>query len=412
MEDPSPELKVKASLLYINNEIFKLIQSVTKSPTQETQNEVYKQIQKLDERLNEKQQLVMKIRDREMKKELMESINEAKTKVFNALDLLRESLKSGRIISNAQIATLNDMAFRALKHRANQKKLDDRAMKNQEFYKKNEEHIKHVISDMKFDKLREEHKELIDTIGNCPLSTLDVIECIENSDAMCLGLQIMRSEATISDPTKLVIKDVVPTFLSAESFLDSASFMLSRNPDAHGGMSHEEGKLAEGIGRENISGVLPLYLFKEHWQVARKRAQPVYGFMCTADVMGYAASQFLTIPYLVLNACIKKYEQEPTDMNKRILDIVEHTCIMIILTSKDFENQIKETVADFLKAPMNRLSDTIQSLAVLNAQLHCLVKAKVEDWSIDTYTLKDYFKLNSEETMRRQMKNEEALNRQ
>jgi len=49
-----------------------------------------------------------------------------------------------------------------------------------------------------------------------------------------------------------------------------------------------------------------LYLFKEHWEIARRKAPPVYGFICTLDVMGYASSQYFTVPYLVLLKIIEK----------------------------------------------------------------------------------------------------------
>jgi len=55
-----------------------------------------------------------------------------------------------------------------------------------------------------------------------------------------------------------------------------------------------------GIGRENITGVLPLYLFKEHWNIARRRSPPIYGLMCTLDVMGFQAAQQFAIPFKVL----------------------------------------------------------------------------------------------------------------
>ena len=114
---------------------------------------------------------------------------------------------------------------------------------------------------------------------------------MEAGDCMCLGLDVGRSEAAIADPSRLVIKDIIPTFMSADSFLDSAVFSLGRNEEAHGGFTvKNEGKLAQGIGRENITGVLPLYLFPEHWEVARRKAPPILGFMCTLDVMGYASS--------------------------------------------------------------------------------------------------------------------------
>lgn len=69
---------------------------------------------------------------------------------------------------------------------------------------------------------------------------------------------------------------------------------------AHGGFNECSSHLALGIGREDINGIMPLYLFKEHWELCRKKMQPVFGFMCTLDVMGYSAEQVLTVPYLVL----------------------------------------------------------------------------------------------------------------
>lgn len=54
MDDPSAQLKVKASLLHINNELFQSIQAVTKDPSIETQKRVHEQIQSLDKTLNDK----------------------------------------------------------------------------------------------------------------------------------------------------------------------------------------------------------------------------------------------------------------------------------------------------------------------------------------------------------------------
>jgi len=105
---------------------------------------------------------------------------------------------------------------------------------------------------------------------------------------MCLCLDVGRSPAAIADASKLVIKDIVPTFMTADSFVDSAVFNLSKNSDAHGGFKvGNEGNLAMGLGRENITGIMPLYLFPEHWEIAKRKCGPVYGFICTLDVMGY-----------------------------------------------------------------------------------------------------------------------------
>lgn len=45
----------------------------------------------------------------------------------------------------------------------------------------------------------------------------------------------------------------------------------------------------KGLGNERINAVIPLYLFKEHWAIAKRKIQPIYGFVCTLDVMGYSS---------------------------------------------------------------------------------------------------------------------------
>ena len=148
------------------------------------------------------------------------------------------------------------------------------------------------------------------------MSQCNVVELMENKDCMCIGLSIARSQATISDPTKLVIKEVYPVYMSLDSFLESSIFNLKMNQDAAGGFDlKEEGKLAVGAGRENISGVIPLYLFREHWELAKRKVQSLFGFMCTLEPLGYAASQFFTIPYLVLNKAIKTNIENPSESN-------------------------------------------------------------------------------------------------
>jgi len=75
------------------------------------------------------------------------------------------------------------------------------------------------------------------------------------------------------------------------SFLQSASFNLKNNENAHGGFNPklDIGELAKGIGREKITGIMPLYLFNEHWSIAKRIIQPVFGLMCTLDTMGYTS---------------------------------------------------------------------------------------------------------------------------
>lgn len=98
---------------------------------------------------------------------------------------------------------------------------------------------------MDFKSLRKTHKKYVDLIGTDPLSCLDVIETMENGDCMCVGLEVTRPESAIVDPTKLVINKVIPTFISADSFIDSSIFNIKGDQNSLGGfLKSQKGKLA------------------------------------------------------------------------------------------------------------------------------------------------------------------------
>ena len=42
---------------------------------------------------------------------------------------------------------------------------------------------------------------------------------MREGDCMCIGLKITRPEAAIADASKLIIEDIFPTYLSADSYL-------------------------------------------------------------------------------------------------------------------------------------------------------------------------------------------------
>lgn len=189
--------------------------------------------------------------------------------------------------------------------------------------------------------MKEEHKNLINELGTCTMSTCNVVEALEDGDCFGLSLDIARSEAAVTDPSKLQIKRVIPTFMQGESFLDSAAYHIGQDNNAHGGFDKKaQGNLAQGAGRETVTGVLPLYLFKEHWQIAQKRAPPIYGLMCTADVMGFAPAQTFTIPFLVLQTCIQNELSDPSEANKRLTRLVLETCVHMVKSNEEFRMKI------------------------------------------------------------------------
>lgn len=107
------------------------------------------------------------------------------------------------------------------------------------------------------------------------------------------------------DPSRLVVRAIAPTRISADSFMAALRFSLGgRDPQqVHGGFgsgyaSQEEDDgdgrpapcVVTGEGREAITGALPLWLCKEHWAVAALLARPLLGWMTTLSPLVGAAT--------------------------------------------------------------------------------------------------------------------------
>ena len=112
------------------------------------------------------------------------------------------------------------MAYRAVQKRGLNKKLDERALKNKDFYNKLDQQVESIIKKFNFEELKKQHKDISEFIGQCPLSLNDCFEALQNGTCMCIGLEVERSEACIADPSLLKIKQIIPTFFSGESYQD------------------------------------------------------------------------------------------------------------------------------------------------------------------------------------------------
>ena len=173
-------------------------------------------------------------------------------------------------ITNERLARLNDVAYRSVRKAGLQKMLDQRAIDNKDKFAQMEENMRKYISGLDFGTLAKTHAALLDEVGNCHLSCLNALECLEQEDCLCLALSISRSEAAIADPTQIRIKEIIPAFISINSFLDFAEFSINAGTADVSFDPKNTGEFAQGISRESITGVLPLFLFTEHWEVARR----------------------------------------------------------------------------------------------------------------------------------------------
>ena len=414
VENPSPQALAVAQVRLINRLIFDTIQEIQQAKRPRTNQEVYEYVKSLDQELDAHGELAFKVKDRDARKDILLEIQQCKEKTFNTLEVLRGT--QGKI-PNAQIAKLNDLAYKAVRKRGNQKKLDERAIKNDAFYKKINKQLKECVKQFDMGALKTQHTALAEVVGNCPLSCNDLFEAIEMGDCMCVGLDVSRSEACIADPTRLVIRDIIPTFMTADSFLDSAVFSLRKNEEAHGGFggasaADKASGLAQGLGREKITGVMPLYLFKEHWEIARRKSPPIYGFLCTLDIMGYASSQYFTVPFLVLLKALEKAKEEPTQINVAVRDMVLQTCKIIFMGNEEFRKNTIKMIVDFYQGAEYRTADIVPSIPLLIAQLYTLLQCDnysqylLDVIPLNAEQLRVIFRYAFEEQLRRAIKND------
>jgi len=72
---------------------------------------------------------------------------------------------------------------------------------------------------------------------------------------------------------------------------------------------------------------MPLYLFKEHYVIAREKMKRIFGFLCTLDPLGFTESQLFIVPFLVLHKAFIDHMNDPTNQKKiQILRLLLDTC--------------------------------------------------------------------------------------
>ena len=91
--------------------------------------------------------------------------------------------------------------------------------------------------------------------------------------------------------------------------------------------------------------------------------------MCTLDPLGYAYSQYLALPFLVLDRAIEQMIENPSEAHKQALDLVQDTCTKMILHNQSLKEEVLEKAIAFVAAPENRTVDVVPAPRVLLMQL-------------------------------------------
>mmetsp|Transcript_42755 Transcript_42755/g.50107 ORF Transcript_42755/g.50107 Transcript_42755/m.50107 type:complete len:481 (-) Transcript_42755:1748-3190(-) len=164
--------KLKTEISIIGQILFDSVQCVvgSKSLGAAEGKQIYEKLQALDARVSEMIEEGFKIKNRGQRKQLIQSCQAFKDKCFSVIETLRDVVINNQTMDITRIAKLNDLAYKAIRSKGLKKRLDERALKNEEYYKTLDKQIQDMVATFDFAQIAEKHQDIIDTVGDCPLT--------------------------------------------------------------------------------------------------------------------------------------------------------------------------------------------------------------------------------------------------
>ncbi|KAG0347481.1 hypothetical protein BG005_000130 [Podila minutissima] len=306
----------------------------------------------------------------------MEACQRTKSLLQSFLSLKADAHKQGTI-SNTSLATFNSLAYGGITEAKLKAKLDSRAGKNTALFADIDTKVAEIVAQMDFAKMEAEVSEDTKRELSCAFSTNSYIEALQDGDCLCMTLDVTRSAATIADASQLQIKSIFPTYLTSSMFTMALGHALSSDhpENVHGGFRQDtNASIAPGLAHENITAVMPIFINKEHWEVAKLRMKPILGYVVTLDATGYTYSQSTTVPFLVLAKAIED-SFPTTEFKQRQFQLILDTCDAIYQSSRSLRETTKTMVKDFCASHVNRTVDVVTNNFIFLGHVLCALRA-------------------------------------
>jgi hypothetical protein len=150
-----------------------------------------------------------------------------------------------------------------------------------------------------------------DNAPKCYVTLNNWPELVAAGDCMCISGFMARSETAIVAPHLIKFIDIYPVAncMSFGTFQDTLMVQLKDNTNHEdqvtGGFkfqvnhNHTEGVLT-ALHDQMINFVMPLYICKKHWKIAKLYIDRNFGWMATLDWAGADFLQIKTIPFVML----------------------------------------------------------------------------------------------------------------
>ncbi|CAG8604767.1 17967_t:CDS:2 [Acaulospora morrowiae] len=403
-DDPGSALMV---IPFIEIEVTRLSNEVINDNSeQETKRQRFNEILELANKYDDKVNVIVQnaFRTRSVKRrDIIQQCMTVKSTINSFKTILSEALKG--TLTNEKIANFNNIAYKNITKQRLKGRLNDRAIKNIDKMEDVEKKIEKIVNSLDFDKLESEETEENLLTFSCMISTDNYIEAMKEGECICLTLDVSRSQAAIADPSQVNVKKINQTFLSSGAFLDSVKFALEENApeNVHGGFQFSLfGQSAiQGMARENITGILPLYINEKHWSIAREKMKPIMGYVTTLDMFGYAYSQVTTVPFLVL---AKALSDTSSEFRRRQFKLILDTCNAIYKESKNLREENKQLFEKYMESPLNRTIDVVPNNLVYLGHLLCALRCgDVTPQDLESWLKNRLIEYLMEETIRRKL---------
>ncbi len=347
-----------------------------------------------------------------------EEIREYLKSISDYINILFELINSAykNKINNEIIAKVNSLAYKEIINKKILKRLEKRTSQNVKLLNDINIQIKDHLRNLNFEDLEKKYIETVMDIGDCFLSCNNFIESMKEGDCLCITFNVSRDELTIMKPSSLIINQVFPTIVSANSFLDAIKFSMNASKLNSGGFdpNNKESSIIKGTANENINGCLPIFICKEHWNFAKLLMIPILGWTCTLDPIGYSVDQRRVIPFLLLNKVgiiidDLKTKKERNTFYEKLFENLKLTCIGVFEEDQEkyFDSTLKEmfekvfTVNNYISCPEIGLEEMVASNCIFIPQMAISLGLKWSETPNNSQMKYFFIKIVEEEVRRK-----------
>ena len=309
---------------------------------------------------------IFKIKSQSLKKTLF-AFCEDLTPLMSVIEELLSSAYIAKI-KNEVLAKAIQISHKNIKKKRYVKELKSRITDTVKLFNSQDESLAVISSKLSQsrDVLYEKYKKTAEDL-KCFLTCYDFIEAISDQDCLCITFDVSRTEACIVAPHKIKITSIYPTIISAQSFLSSVKYSLNLNFTEN---SINKEHIIKGIAQESINAALPVFLCKEHWEVAKMLMDRILGWIVTLDPLGYIVKQKMIFPFLLLEFnIVDGFKKGGSSFTNKYFRMIIETCLNLLIDQdKETKYPLKDAILkdwNHYVNPGDRLPENIEKCNVL-----------------------------------------------